>query len=486
MFKRFLALLLAILLLFISKSVINKRTSTFNDNAMTAARVNIMSESRQYAVADGTFIQWWLVKDWDDTRWLQEFSALRKADMHYVVLAPTAFYIYDRTTGEGKTHTLFPTETDGFEVLKDEKGKEYGDIVDACLRNAEKADIKVFLGLNTSDDWWMKRLDSKWVYARMEEGNKVADELWDRYYHKYPSAFYGWYWDWEVDNFYFSTADFFKTSRKLLADAIKIHMDHFDKTEKHLPFMLAPFMDWRVGRADDYARMWEYVFKNSGMKVGDIFCPQDCIGAGGLNIDNLADWFAGFRKAVDKVPGLKLWADIETFDDRDWTAATLDRFVSQMEKVRPYVDNYITFSYSHYYSPYNVDPGFHKTYIGYLMTGELEPFSPTKPENLVVQAQSPRSIYLSWQASEDNIGVAGYYVYRNGVLVSNIQVKRKDNTFYNKEFEAPDTFFKDLIYDTGATYTYEVQAYDFAGNISEKTDPVSITVINPATSSSDS
>lgn len=421
-------------------------------------------------IADGTFIQWWLVKDWDDEKWMKEFSILKEADMQYIVLAPTAIYETDKETNRGKTKTVYPTKLEWAEVMKDGSGDQYHDVVDACLKNAQKAGMKVFLGLNFSDEWWVKRRDASWIYDRMLEGNQIADELWELYYHKYSDAFYGWYWCWEVDNLFFKRYDLFN-SVKVLSNAIKIHMDHFDATNRHLPFMLSPYMNRFLGTASGNAKMWEYVFANSGMREGDIFCPQDCIGTGSLNLNNLTKWFAELRKAVDTKPGIRFWADIETYNISDWSGAPLDRFVKQMELLKPYVENYITFSYSHYYSPNIVDDGFHKTYVQYIETGKLESHSPTAPTSLKAVVKSVGRVYLSWNAASDNIGICGYYVFRNGEKITNIQVFVKDTG--NRSLDAVTNMI-DKVPKLNTAYTYEIQAYDFAGNVSDKTEPVTV------------
>jgi len=429
-------------------------------------------EFNRWPIADGTFIQWWLVKDWDDEKWTSEFNILKEAGMNYVILTPTAIYKTDETTGEGKTYTLYPSISEGFEVMQDGEGNRYYDIVDACLRNAEKAGIKVFLGLNFCDEWWSKKRDVDWIFARMREGNTVADELWDLYRDKYPNAFYGWYWTWEVDNGYFKNLDF-TSSKKILANAIKIHLDHFDATGRHLPFMLSPYMDWRLGTPRGYAKMWEYVFENSGLKEGDIFCPQDSIGARGLNKGNYVKWFAELKKAVDTKPGLKFWADIETFDIQDWTSITINDFVEKMEELQPYVEKFITFSYSHYYSPNIINSGFHEAYLDYITYGVTESNQPNAPENVAAFAEDDGTVVLEWVHSEDDAGICGYYVYRNGELVANNQVKRKDGT---EAAEMAPANFRDILPKKGKEFVYEVQAYDFAGNVSEKSDKVIVTV----------
>lgn len=76
--------------------------------------------------------------------------------------------------------------------------------------------------------------------------------------------------------------------------------------------------------------------------------------------------------------------------------------------------------------------------------------APSIPGNVAAAAVSPTSVSVTWSPSTDNVGVAGYYVYRDGV-----QVGQTASASYT---------------DTGLTaetsYSYTVKAYDAAGNIS--------------------
>src|SRR3989344_3657659 len=74
-------------------------------------------------------------------------------------------------------------------------------------------------------------------------------------------------------------------------------------------------------------------------------------------------------------------------------------------------------------------------------------------------AASSSQINLSWTASTDNIGVAGYRVYRNG-----IQVATASGTFYSDTGLTPST-----------AYSYYVIAYDAAGNLSPQSNTASAT-----------
>ncbi|MCK4644614.1 MAG: S8 family serine peptidase [Candidatus Aminicenantes bacterium] len=84
---------------------------------------------------------------------------------------------------------------------------------------------------------------------------------------------------------------------------------------------------------------------------------------------------------------------------------------------------------------------------------------PTKPTNLVAAAASENQIDLNWDASTDNIGVAGYSIFRDGGLFGT----------------SATTSFSDTGLEPSTTYEYKVQAFDAAGNESSLSDPASAT-----------
>ena len=87
---------------------------------------------------------------------------------------------------------------------------------------------------------------------------------------------------------------------------------------------------------------------------------------------------------------------------------------------------------------------------------------PSAPTGLTATATSASSVNLSWTASTDNVGVAGYNILRNG-----IKVGTSTTTSYTDNGLASNT-----------TYTYTVTAYDAAGNASRASS--SATVTTPA------
>jgi len=90
--------------------------------------------------------------------------------------------------------------------------------------------------------------------------------------------------------------------------------------------------------------------------------------------------------------------------------------------------------------------------------------APSVPASLAASAVSSTQVNLTWNASLDNVGVAGYRLYRGGVLIAS-----PGGTTY---------------IDTGRTastaYSYTVKAIDAAGNLSAASNTASVTT--PASS----
>jgi fibronectin type 3 domain-containing protein len=90
---------------------------------------------------------------------------------------------------------------------------------------------------------------------------------------------------------------------------------------------------------------------------------------------------------------------------------------------------------------------------------------PSIPIGMTGTMLSTSAVALSWEASTDNVQVAGYQVMRNNVpLATTITPSYQDSGL-----------------SSGFPYTYTVGAYDQAGNTSGLSNPVNIT-ISPSTS----
>ncbi len=359
---------------------------------------------------EGTFIQYNLVRNWTDARWQQEFNALREAGMQYIILGSTL-----NTDTSGRMYAIFPT------TIPNVTNRYGNDIVENCLRNAAAARFKVFLGLNFDERWWRGNHSIESLTPLMQLGNQLAEELVNRYKSRYAETMYGWYWVWEVDNLHFTTLQ----TQEALAKALNTNLDHLSRISPDMPMMLCPFFNYRLGTPQQNADMWRNVFRQTNFRPGDIFAPQDCIGAGGLNMEVLSDWFAALKPAVDSKAGLEFWVDTETFDQRFWTSATMDRFVKQMEHIAPYVKRYVNFAYSHYYSPWKDNPAFHDAYVYYTKHGKLPDMNVSADiQHADVNSLTDLSKELTWSVRPSSeVNVAGYFIYLNDSLYLDWQYK---------------------------------------------------------------
>jgi chitodextrinase len=85
--------------------------------------------------------------------------------------------------------------------------------------------------------------------------------------------------------------------------------------------------------------------------------------------------------------------------------------------------------------------------------------APTAPSNLSATASSPTQVRLSWSAASDNVAVSGYEIFRNASLLTT----------------TTGTSYTDSAVSPGSIYTYQVRAFDAAGNRSAFSNPAIVT-----------
>jgi len=85
--------------------------------------------------------------------------------------------------------------------------------------------------------------------------------------------------------------------------------------------------------------------------------------------------------------------------------------------------------------------------------------APSVPSGVTVTGTTSSSVSLSWSASTDNVGVAGYDILRNGTQVGT----------------SSTTSFSDTGLTASTAYSYSVKAFDAAGNTSAASTAVSAT-----------
>lgn len=101
--------------------------------------------------------------------------------------------------------------------------------------------------------------------------------------------------------------------------------------------------------------------------------------------------------------------------------------------------------------------------------GTVDEQAPSTPANLRTTFVASGEVDLDWRPSSDDVGVAGYTVYRDGSSIDTVPASR--------------SAYRDTGVEPATTYVYAVDAFDEAGNHSEQSAAPSVTT--PAVTPSD-
>ncbi len=411
----------------------------------------------------GSFIQSWMTSSWDDERWEKEVANMNDAGVEYLVLQCLADKASKKEGGEWTVY--YDTDVDS---LKD--AYYPGDSLELALKHCEKAGIKVFVGLSMFADFWGEYAFTKQHNEVCQVAADMVEDIYSKYGDKY-SSLYGWYYTPEISN-----GILCEISLPLFAKGINKIIDRINETDASKPLLLSPFYSQYLVTGP-IITLANYVlfFKQVNFRDGDIFAPQDAIGAKWLKEKNLEMSWKVYKAAIDSSDAdVKLWANCENFsaafadsnlagitgpkktENTSYVTATLDRFVRQLEVASRYAENIITFSYNHYHSPDAVNPAFINTYLDYVENGfVLEKEAPATPENFKKTA-TDNGVELTWDEAEDNFGIAYYRIEKDGKFLVRV----------DKYYGTEKTVYTDEGGNAESTYTIEV--FDAAGNSSGK------------------
>jgi hypothetical protein len=124
----------------------------------------------------------------------------------------------------------------------------------------------------------------------------------------------------------------------------------------------------------------------------------------------------------------------------------------------------LTASTLYHYAVYSVDANGNVAASGdNTFTTQAPPDTtpPTIPQGLTATPVSSSQINLAWASSTDNVGVAGYQVFRNTIQIAT----------------TTNTAFSDTGLTASTTYAYTVLAFDAAGNLSALSSPANATTL---------
>ena len=102
-----------------------------------------------------------------------------------------------------------------------------------------------------------------------------------------------------------------------------------------------------------------------------------------------------------------------------------------------------------------------------MATTQSDTTPPSVPSNLTATATGLTTVTVAWTTSSDNVGVAGYKVFRGGVQIGTVN--------------SPNVNYMDTGLTPNTLYSYTVLAYDAAGNSSGQTSAVTVTTQSDTT-----
>lgn len=408
---------------------------------------------------NGTFLQSWLSSTWDDERWQTEIEHMKNAGIEYLIIQDVA-----NKAADDSWAIYYDSELDVFE-----NATVYPDVIDAALRNCNGTGIKVFIGLAMFDDFWVEGAITGQYSEICCVAADMVKEIHKNYAAEYPDSFYGWYFTPELNNVLTCQINI-----NGIAKGINRIIDSINETDESKPLLLSPFFAEYLanGPVMTLANLVR-ILNSVNFRDGDIFAPQDAVGAIWTSEENLEKTWKMYAAAVEAADAdLKLWANCENFniaiadsplggilsrpatENTQYVTATLDRFVWQMEIASHYAENIITFSYNHYFSPEAVNPIYVETYFDYIENSfKLESEAPSETKNFTKSADDS-GITLIWDDSTDNFGIAYYRIEKNGEFLTRIEhcFGEAENVFVDSQGTANDI--------------YTIVAYDAAGNVS--------------------
>ncbi|MBQ1996537.1 MAG: DUF4434 domain-containing protein [Clostridia bacterium] len=249
--------------------------------------------------------------------WRQKIREIAEIQMEYIVVMATA--LYDKCYFKSK---VFPFAD-----------MPCSDPIEEILDEADKCNVKVFLGNGFYGDWTKAgyNIKSKEV---IERSFRAMEELTALYGHH--KSFYGWYFPDETCIILKFSKDFVKYVNLCTAECHKL-----TPQKKTLIATYGTNLALANGA---------YVKTLSELDV-DFIAYQDEVGVKKTKVQRTEKIFERLKKAHDKAGRAQLWADIELFDFEGMVyksalvPAKFERIEQQIKNAAPYCDKLLSYQY---------------------------------------------------------------------------------------------------------------------------------------------
>ncbi|MDL2287682.1 DUF4434 domain-containing protein [Eubacteriales bacterium OttesenSCG-928-G02] len=452
--------------------------------------------SKGISPISGTFIQPWLYNGFSEERWDKELTDWKRLGIEYVIMGDVANVYYkdehiSSTTERYSIEASYPTRIDG--------AKNTGDYLTKLMQKCKQYDIKLYIGIgNTVGGWdfldFTKEKNRNDFIEICTRFSWIVNDLYDIYYSDYKDIFAGFYF---VPELYNSSAFDNENTRNVYVNAMSagfnIVLDTISELPQEFPLIFSPYVNifggsWVSKNYANIEKFWTEFISSANFRAGDILCPQDSVGAGGMDLAHLDDMTKAYKNAViNSNKNVLLWSNCEIFvQPKDkfyglndghsyWETCTTARMVEQFKIVSKYVDRIFTFAHPHYLSSLNAVEGYYNSYMHYLETGEVESNAPKAPDKFrtyIINLDGKPTLHIAWSGMYDDFGISRVNIYKNNELYWYRVSTRNESGATEQTYP---NYFYDPEYDFESTenIVYQFEVIDCAGNVSEK---VSFTV----------
>lgn len=414
---------------------------------------------------------------WGEREWEECFARLNEVGIDTVIMQYTAQY-----WNAGRQSFFYQSVVNNTSQPSYQRNQ-----VTYALKAAKEYGMKVYLGLQVAEDLWFSNMGNQFAGDFLSESaafsQMVAAELWNQFGAGYGEQIAGWYLPFELNNKQVSGEALSRFITNYLSPVTEYLNGICDK-----PIMTSPLVyhDDITAPADSgYLDIWKTMCRRMWTETSlDIIAPQDGCGWESTCKENLSEWFFALyqvaheeavvnaRKAKGYGPA-QAWDNAESYNMNGIDQMPVNRLLSNMNAVAPYVSKFVSFSI-HYFVPFassgicGVSSDNKIYYDAYKQYYENRKFITTNshlptPENLSVYAVHPFDVQIGFDrvVSSSDCPVAGYVIKRK-------KTDAEDSTVI-KIAELPQSSGENIIYtdyqlESGVSYTYYVYSFDAFGN----------------------
>ena len=297
-------------------------------------------------VPDTDFVQPWLYNEMSTIQIDENFKKLKCAGVSNIIIQ----YVGEVEGGESTAVKFKNLWYESSLVSNTAELNLYRpNVIDNIMNIARDNDIKVYLGLVQSDEWWdYKFTNTNWANNNANFVNQVATELYNKY--KNNPSFVGWYWSYEM----FTNDQNYDTQWTTMLNNNIAHLNSLEVGVKK-PLMVSPFISkiYNQVTAVSVKESWKRLTTNVNFRNNDIIAVQDGLVISGFSVDELIKFLIAMKEGIKEAKSdVKFWINVENFDltdDDKYVASSLSRYKTRLKIASKLAENIVTFSYSHYY-----------------------------------------------------------------------------------------------------------------------------------------